>query len=340
MGAVLSQGVAFVLGLVTGLLTPPAQRFILKVRGGIRDRRDGHPLRFDPTTVDFFMLDQWSAQRPLARQRIVQVTREPIGDRMALQSWCDPVELRAIKEALADHGGPACTLVDLEIDHRESERGQQLRLTFEPSVYGDFLAVGEYFRRHPHELSMVTARLQDEDTRLLVQCAPASVVAVNVTVRSDDGHLLAIRRSSSVRTSQNIWTLGPNETMNLPSLRPGDNEDFFELSQRCLREEVGLEPTADYGAILVSWMGYNVPAALVHVVAHVTSRLGRAAIEERLAASHGAFESERVAWIPDHKRALEQIIHHHRKDHEGRSWIDSAPLAAQQYWKSRPELLG
>jgi len=324
----------FVLGTISGLLTPVIQRHLRKTRGRIRDRRYFNPLRFDPQTVNFFTLNQWSEARPLHRSLIIQAIGNP-----QPQTWCDEKELTRIRNEITDKGGPACSLIDLVVDHRESDEGQSLRLTFAPSVYGDFLAVSEYFTQHPDEVSVVMDRLEREGTESMIRTAPLSVVAVNVTVTSSDGYVLAIRRSSSVRTSQNVWTLGPNETMNLPNGRPGESEDFYRLAERCLREELGLEPLTDYEQIFFSWMGYNVPGAIVHIIAHVMSTRDHFQIEESLHRSHGAFEADQIAWIKDRRKDLEQIVRHHHKDEFGRRWIESAPLAAQQYWRVRGAIL-
>lgn len=300
----------------------------------MRSRRRFNPLRFDPRSIKFFTLNQWSDQRPLDRARIVQVLGVHSG-----QTWCRDPDLELIRSQIADPGGPACSLIDLEIDHHESDYGRALRVTLAPSLYGDFIAASEYFSRNPESVDEVLDRLEREEVRDMIRAAPLSVIAVNVTITSADGFLLAIRRSASVRTSQNIWTLGPNETMNLPNLRPGESEDFFRLAERCLREEAGLEPVADYGPIYFSWMGYNVPGALVHLVAHVKANLDHVDVEERLHQSHGAFEADQIAWLRDSRRSLEDIVHNHSLDSQGRRWIDSAPLAAQQYWRMRASVV-
>jgi hypothetical protein len=254
---------------------------------------------------------------------------------MRKQTWCDDEELTLLRQRLEDEGGPACTLVDLEVDHRESERGKKLRLTIAPSMYGDFVAVHDYFANRPDAIAKVQQRLEQETTRDLVQQAPPSIIAVNATVTSADGYFLALQRSSAVRKWQNQWGLGAYETMILPTERPGESEDFFGATQRCLREEVGLEPGQDYGDIIVSWMGYWISSALVHVIAHVRSTLTAADIGRRVGESYSSFETGSLLWIPDSKAALARLVRDHPHDGSNRTWIATAPIAAQQYWRCR-----
>jgi hypothetical protein len=171
----------------------------------------------------------------------------------------------------------------------------------------------------------------------MVRGAPSSVIAANVVVLSADRKLLAIERSAAVRTSQNVWTLGPNETMNWPTtVRPGQKEDLFDLAERCLLEETGLERT-EYAQIYISWIGYNVPGALVHVVALTTAKLTASVITERISHAHGAFEAQQVAWLDPDPAILREISID--PNALGRKWINSARLAAQEYWRFRLLLL-
>lgn len=200
------------------------------------------------------------------------------------------------------------------------------------------MAVHDYFAARPGDALSVLERLEDEPVRRMIRAAPPSIVAVNVTVTSADGFVLAMQRSAAVARWQNQWSLGPYETMILPTGRPGESEDFFGASERCLREEVGIDPGRDYGDIVVSWMGYWVPSALVHVVAHTRSNLTRTQIEERIGASHRAFETEWIAWIPESRAALAALVASHPIDADGRRWMGAAPIAAEQYWRCRPLL--
>lgn len=327
----LNQASGFVLGVVSSsaysLIGKQVDRWRIH-----RDERIGgvSPLGFDPQSISFFTLNRWSQSRQLAPG---QLETRYLDDQRRLQTWCRPEVLDGIRAGFEDPGGPACSLADLEIDHRENSSGLIFRMSIVRSDYADFLAVGEYGRRDPAWSGAILSRLRTEDTRMMVQAAPLSVIAANVVVLSADRKLLAIERSGAVKTSQNLWTLGPNETMNWPAdQRPGSKEDLFELVQRCLWEETGLDKT-EYGPVYISWIGYNVPCALVHVVALTASKLTSSEIGERISHSHGVFEAQQISWLEPKSSVLCGIAMD--SNAHGRKWIDSARLAAQEYWRFR-----
>lgn len=326
----------FALGLAAGLLTPVMQRRLRRVSGWVSQIQGSGTSRVDAADLGFFVLNQWSYRRPLKPEDIVQ-TLVP-ADPHRRQSWCDPEALSQLREELEDEGGPACTLVDLEIDHRESDRGRKLRLKIAPSMYGDFIAVHDYFSARPQAVEDMQRRLEEEPIQELIRGAPSSVMVVNATVTSADGYILAMQRSAAVRKWQNVWGIGAHETMALPTERPGESEDFFGATQRCLREEVGLEPGTDYAEIFVSWMGYWVANALIHVISHVRSSLPAAEIERRVGESYSSFETAKLLWIPDSRASLRKVVRESLNNDSDRKWLPTAPLAAQQYWRCRPAL--
>jgi hypothetical protein len=115
--------------------------------------------------------------------------------------------------------------------------------------------------------------------------------------------------------------------------RPGEQiESLFDLGERCLREEVGLEPE-DYGSIHVSWVGYYAPTLEVKVFAHVRTVLPESAIEARLATAHSLYEIADLCWLPLDQGQLTELIKSWRGDALGRRWSDSVPLAAQELWR-------
>jgi hypothetical protein len=326
----------FALGLVAGLLTPVLQRRLRRASSWMKHIRGSGITNVDATDLGFFVLNQWSYRRPLRTEDIVQ-TVVPV-NKNRRQSWCDDDALSRLRDGLEDEGGPACTLVDLEIDHRESDRGKKLRLKIAPSMYGDFIAVHDYFAARPQAVAEMQRRLENEPIQELIRQSPSSVMVVNATVTSADGYVLAMQRSAAVRKWQNVWGIGAHETMALPTGRPGDSEDFFGATQRCLREEVGIEPGNDYGEIVVSWMGYWVANALIHVISHVKSTLPAAEISSRVGESYSSFETSRLLWIPDTRASLGKVVRESLNDVPKRKWLPTAPLAAQQYWRCRPAL--
>ncbi|MFA5061669.1 MAG: hypothetical protein WC526_00805 [Patescibacteria group bacterium] len=283
---------------------------------------------FEPEQEHLICLNRWSPARQLTRDRQEVVVVHP----PSTQDWVDPKRLANATKDVTDPGGPSSHLVDYEIDHRESVRGQVFRMYIAPSVYGDFLAANACMTSD--ERSHVEQRLRTSAPRDVVRRAPRSVIAMNVVVLASSGRLLAIKRSRSVRTSQNMWTIGPNETMVSPLAVSGYQEDLVHLAERCLNEEVGLMPS-EHGPIQVSWFGYNLNGPLVHVVAHVRARLPESQIVERVEACQAVFEHGRLDWISTDRRSVFNLLANWRQDDSGRQWMNLAALALQEYWRMR-----
>jgi hypothetical protein len=280
------------------------------------------------------MLNQWSPSRPLKESAVVVA----FDDREWNQSWCDDRELKRIATELDDRGAPSGTLRALGVDHGMSLDGLDFRMTFAPSEYGDLVAVGRYFERYPDRLAEVMARLEAGDSGAMVAGAPASVTALNLTVTSADGKLLAVKRSSAVRTSQNVWTLGPNETMVGARAVTGGVETPFELATRCLRSEMHLAMD-EVERLEMSWVGYNVPGALVHFIGHVRSVLRAVELEERISQSSSSNQVAELAWIDPSKDNLKSIVSSvlgsQLQAKDSKRWHPSAAIAAAERWRWR-----
>ncbi len=331
----MDQGVSAGIGFVVGVVTPAATRRLSRGYHHVRASTEVHAPNFRPEDINFFTLNQWSPSRRLGSSQV----RVDFDDQEWQQDWCDQNELDQLAAAVKNVHGSSSTLRAMEIDHRESDRGQTLRLVFAPSNYSDLIAVGRYFKGEPERIRTVMARLSEEDMSSMIATAPPSVVAINMTVTSADDKLLAVRRSAAVLTSQNVWTLGPNETMLGASGASGGVETPRHLAFRCLHEEVQLDED-DVEKLEISWMGYNVPGAMVHFVGHARSRLRSAQLEEGLRQSQGAYEVDDVQWLPATARTVHDIVKAVRTtpssaEKPAKRWLDSAGLAAADWWRWR-----
>jgi hypothetical protein len=320
---------------MVGLVTPVVVRKLSRGYHRVRASTEMHPPNFRPEDINFFTLNQWSPSRRLQSSQV----KVEFDDRQWQQDWCDQAILGQLADDVEDKGGPSSTLRGMEIDHRESDRGQTLRLIFAPSKYGDLIAVGRYFRDEHERIRTVMERLAKEDMSSMIATAPSSVVAINMTVTSADDKLLAVRRSAAVQTSQNVWTLGPNETMLGATGASGGVEAPRHLAFRCLHEELQLDEE-DVEKLEISWIGYNVPGALVHIVGHARSQLRSNQLEEGLRQSQGAFEVDDVQWLPATARTVHGILKAVRKapfanGKPAMRWLDSAGLAAAEWWRWR-----
>jgi hypothetical protein len=331
----INNGVSFFIGLLSGLLTSPASKILNRWYHKFRASRRENFLLFRPEEIKFFSLNRWSPDRPL-RESMVHVTFD---DSDWTQDWCEPSELESLRGQMEDPGGLSASLREFRVDHRESESGQQFHMSFALSRYSDLIAVSEYFRRHLDQVDGVITRLSKEDTSRMIKSAPLSVVAINVTVTSADAKLLAIRRSGAVRTSQNLWTLGPNETMLEARPISGGTETPHELARRCLSEEIGIQSN-QIKILEISWIGYNVGGALTHIVAHCQSTLASPDLSQCISSSHGSFEVDGLDWLPTSRKSISRIVESVRAeqmDRDGKLWLNSAALAGVEWarWQSK-----
>jgi hypothetical protein len=172
---------------------------------------------------------------------------------------------------------------------------------------------------------------------------------VNVSVVSDEGRVLALRRSNIVATARSVWTIGPHETMNWidPDRPLGERgpETAFTLAERALKEEVGLGQD-DYGPILFSWFGLYVPDACTYLFGHVRTKLESSEVTKRILQSEGSYETleagNAVSWEPYECKSFQKIltaVRNSTADASGRHWIEFAPLSLEGLWRMRPQLM-
>ena len=321
------------LGLFTPLVYIPIRRIWIKWRAHRDEREPGAAL----DSLGFFTLNSWSPYRQLERSNVdVTLSSEDWN-----QTWVPQELLDEALVSILDTGGPSSSLRSLKVDHRESNQGMKLSLSYAKSEYKDFIAVGKLFESDADRTARLMQRLHSDNAADMVAGSPRSVTAMNVTVLSEDLLLLVLRRSAAVRTSQNEWTLGPNETM----LGPGEQQQVggvegpFQLAERCLKEELGVG-LDDVSFLGISWVGYNVPGAICHWLAHTKIRLRSDEITRRIRESHGGFEVDAIGWMKFDHNALDEIRQRsedRKLDSQSRYWNRTAGLAAQDIrrWKSR-----
>src|SRR5258706_5128830 len=235
-------------------------------------------LAFEPTSVGLFPINRWSTSRPLRRGNL----RMQVADGRPRQKWCDPIEWKRLAEQFKNEGktGGKGYLVDFSIDHHETRSGWTFSYSIAHCSYWEQLATIKYLEEHGEARSKMWDALQRGEIVDLVRSAPPGGMKINVAVISPEGNFLAIQRSGVVDRKRGLWTVGPNETMVLaPTQIPGSQaEDFFGLAERCLREELNLEPT-DCGMMNISWLGYDVSTGEPKVFAQVRSHLPHREIE-------------------------------------------------------------
>jgi hypothetical protein len=302
-----------------------------------------------------FEFQTWSG-RPelLLRPRDVDPTRTAPPP---AQDWLtdrDSLELHNV-EALAQHqtGLRTAYLVGLVLPNPEIKKDRErrrLRWQVAPGDYAKFLATRSYLRSP--EGAPDQQRIRDKlekDWPEALKTAPPSIVAVNVSVVSDEGSVLALRRSNIVATARSVWTVGPHETMNWidPDRPLGESgpETAFTLAERALKEELHLDRD-HYGPILFSWFGLYLPDACVYLFGHVRSRLEAIEIKRRVPQSEGSYETldagNAVSWVPYECKSFQNILTAVRNttaDSSGRHWVEFAPFSLEGLWRMRPLLM-
>ena len=115
----------------------------------------------------------------------------------------------------------------------------------------------------------------------------------------------------------------------------GGHEDFFSLTYRGLKEELGLDPD-DCRRLAITWFGWSHPAQCWVVVAVVRSKLGQAAIEERQSQCHSVYEHDGIRWVPLTRNGVTRVVEQAAADRgAGENWSYLAPLVALETWRNR-----
>jgi hypothetical protein len=332
--------VSFISGVGAGLATNALwyKRHKARILLGKPLEHRNNILGFNPEDVGLFPINRWSPSRPLTPPRL---RMKVVAKRPDFSKWIDFEEWQALADDFAkEKDGDIAYLTAFFIDHRESDEGQVFEYRVAHCKYYEHLATVEYLNRHPSVRSRLRAQLLAGHALDLARSSPPSTLKINVAILDCDRHFMAIQRSGAVDFKKGIWTVGPNETMQLPlKVVPGlPGEDFFHLAERCLREEIGLE-RSDYGDISISWVGYEDKTAAVKVYAQVVTHLSRRDVDEHMAGAHSVFEAQNVRWIPFKRNAVMDIVQNwEHGDSQGRRWSTSAPLALQEMWRMRSRL--
>ncbi len=335
--ALTSEILSFGGGVLAGLLTNVIWDQRNRLRRRIDKLRKHKPeiLGFSSFRVDLYPVNRWTISHPLQRKN---VKMSIVTERPPASLWLDiPEWNKLVQEFANDNAGDTAYLIDFAIDHRESPRGQMFHYTVTPCDYSEHLATTRYLEMHPEVQARIREALIAGKTLEFARTSPPSLIKVNVAVLDRDDRFLAVQRSGAVHSKKGLWTVGPNETMKLAMhIAPGTrDEDLFGLTERCLREEVGLEPS-DYDQINISWIGYEASTASVKIFAQVVTTLAARELIDHMMTSHSLFEMQDVIWLPlDRRTVTDIILKWESGDRAGRVWSSSAPVALQELWRMR-----
>jgi hypothetical protein len=285
---------------------------------------------YDPAPAGLHHVVSWSKRRPLSPQnletRLVgKLDRPHVLD---TREWRDEVAAQKRRGT----AGRNCYLVALDIDHHEHANAHKCRMTLAESDYAECLANYEIVRRDPTMAAKVLTLLAGDMDPLLAQGPPTSFFS-SVAIISPNDRVLALRRSTSVRTGAQKWSIGINETMKYDD-EPGREEDLFSLVRRGLKEEVGLESN-EYGPIVPTWLGWSEPACSFVAIATVRTRVSEAEVDLRRGTCHSVYEHDAAQWIPLNRGTVTKIVRNESSPDSRNPWLYLAPLVISEVWRCR-----
>ncbi|WP_375430522.1 hypothetical protein [uncultured Friedmanniella sp.] len=220
--------------------------------------------------------------------------------------------------------GDVCEVTNSTVDHGESgPSSKDFVIYVRPSKYAASLALPKLLEDEaiwkPVENLISTRGIEGA-----LRTAPLRSLFVALTLSTPTGEVLKTRRSTATASSRGIWSLGVCETMNSLSDQPGHPaEDLFALARRAAREELGLHGE-DIGPIWYTWYGFGRTHGQF-VVAHTSTSLPQAVVEQKAREAEAGWESDAFQWIALDSAEMRRISTLDR--HAG--WLDLTPLAAR-----------
>jgi hypothetical protein len=273
------------------------------------------------------MINRWSIERPLERSnhKVLVSYDQPSQDFIPKEEFQKYIDEQVTQKKTGD----ICYLIDYQIDHHESIHGKQFTISVAPCDYSEHMASYHYLNDHPALVSKIKSLLETNIKLYLKNPIPADM-AVNVVVLSES-NFLAIKRSKSVDSARNTWTVGPFETMILKrDFSPGGHEDLFSLSRRCLKEELNLDEN-HYGKVFVSWFGLLLTSVRAHIVSVVKIKdITEGDVIQLANNSHSNYESEGFEWIPLNYKNIKDYIEKDSGKLADRNWISFSKLSLSE----------
>jgi hypothetical protein len=311
------------------------------------------PFGFDPTSVGFFRIIDWNANRRLDRvHNIGEVRKVDKREELRLhrqeEDWVDPARFSAYLDEEREQKGSACpTLVGYDEDTREAGN-DTLRLRVAQSWYFEHVAARRYLRDHPREYDAVVSRIRNVDMEgglsRVIRSAPNSNIVINVTVQSRNDKVMMLRRPVGARVWPAFYQAGAHETMNWSE--PGRPvENCYELATRALREEINLpDPEDYYDNIVFSWFGFYAPEVSAYFFAHVKTRLEEDELIERAMFAPSAFEIDDVDWYGLDRPTISKVLAtwsagpwQAQRDEQGRQYVPHTTMSLIQLWRLRQQ---
>ncbi|MGW7048853.1 hypothetical protein ACWGDT_40590 [Streptomyces avermitilis] len=313
-----------------------------------------NPLGFNHEDLGFFQISIWNPQRKMEPENVADirvVSRAEELEWAPAAGWIrDQARYdRMVNEAYRnDPGSPCPSLVNYRPDHREQDlESHKLRLAVCETRYASHVALRNYMRADPGAYEAVERRILEktytegraETLADVIRAAPDSNIVINVTVQSRNGRVMLIRRPGGASVWSDFYQVGAHETMNWHGPQ-GELENWFELAERALEEEIGLHDPADYyEKIVFSWFGFYALEGSAYFFAHVRTRLNERQLVDAVEQASGRLEAAQIEWMTLDKSSIRRVLDtwkgspyekKARKDERGRFWLPHATMSLTQ----------
>lgn len=277
---------------------------------------------YDSSIDQMYILCKWGedSNRTLDSEKLqIKVVRK----RPEIE-WIPKSEWEKEVGRLKRPDGTVCYLVDYEIDHHEGERGRAFEIKVTPCKYYERLATENILNKYPESRKRIAEAIKKESLKYYVERSLPSAIFVMVSVVSSRNRLLVVQRSQNTDTRKGQWTLGPCETMML-SFQKSKREDFFELTERCLAEEYGLN-REDYGKVNISCLAYYLESLALTIYAQVKLKIPENKAYEKALNAPSNYENERLDWVAIDKDDFLNYISRKESSFDDRHWHENTRL--------------
>ncbi|WP_425641423.1 hypothetical protein ACPUEK_15935 [Marinomonas gallaica] len=274
---------------------------------------------YNPADDGLIKLNQWSLSHPLKRRNHKVIVDPQRPSQGFIPS--EKLTLESEKLQKAGYSGDICYLTGVQIDHNESVAGRVFSLKVTPCDYSEHIAACKIVGSDDKTRNEIISRMRDNPFKYLSNPVPSNIF-VNVVVLSRE-NFLAVRRSRSVETAKDEWVPGVAETMKIKIDLPGDEEDLFTLSRRCLKEELNLDEDM-YGEINIAWFGLSelTLGAIAIAVVELKDDITEMYVEDLASNSHSSYEQDGFKWFPLNEAKLTSFIDGTDKDLSNMRWIN------------------
>lgn len=355
-------------GAILGVI---ASRVDLYIRKKIIERRNDESKKsipyYEPLNDDIILLRQWNSRDKLEESSTTILYNEnkvysSTNPTITCPFISNPKEWEDIySRELKKEGkrtGTVSYVTDLSLDHKDTIRGQELRIEVSSCDYLAHHVNGKYLVNHPTDWERIKQTLHNGDlSDYFTHAMPGNVFVNFIVINGQTNNVLAIKRSNQELNARNIWGLSGFETMNnIANVANGSEElKLHGIVYRGLWEELAtgkdeVSKIAISSLSFVKHLGIMV-TALVRLdlmgnedsmsTDNLSSLTEGGFIERVYSKSESRYEHSSLRWLPLNLTDLKQYIEDRSGyyqdilktfDENDSNWISYAKLQMYQIW--------